>query len=792
MLRNITWLLVLFFAISLSFPVTAAPFGDVPEDHWAAEAVSQLAEKGLVEGYPDGLYRGDRAASRYEMAMIVSRLLAKVEQMAKHEHEQYVTKQDLVLVRKLMNEYKEELDALGVRMSNAENALAVLEKRVTELERVKVYGEFRTRFVSSGAHFNEDVNVSGAIVQATAAQFEAPRDEMEITGSQWAGNAFNGRVYTSPRNADGTFFTTSATIGVKGKLAKGVDGGAEISAWSAAGDRNNAFRFGTRMPYITNSFTENSNFSATGDLKDNAFNFRAALDNIWVQKGDWKLTLGTYRPDRTKRYFLSGAPNLQHLEPGEFYPLWGAQLKGKWVAGNIPMWGEAYFAKLPEQGGSVAGLGGDAQINTYLFGGHIDLNFNNDKGNFGVNWQRVVNTDTNYWNGIAMSTAFVNRPLGGPTALSIAGDATQIPWTTTGVPYNTGGIRVSPQNQEMDMVGVEASHKFPELDSKSFKNFYLQGKWSHSDYKPTSVIPAGATSVPGATGDMWSFLVGAKVFGVDLKGEYLTVDATYDPFIVQFPNPFGLFTGPGTGFTWPGQSPYSVAFAPSGANTAGFYSVHDTRSYPHNRQGIHIMGTWDFNLFKSKGKLYSCFESLEQKELTSAVNLAQVGFIEPHFVIAPTSTGTDTKGKLFTWHNGFRYDIILPWTKNKLTWDLYHRFRKQSRDTNTVDNIDFQQHRWVTRFSYPFSEKLSIFAAYGIEELNRANLSRTVNAKWAEQEWAMGLTYNVAKDAQWYVEGRTYNKQKYANPLTGLGLADNGVTNGLNGTWINSGFNMKF
>ena len=434
MLRNITWLLVLFFAISLSFPVTAAPFGDVPEDHWAAEAVSQLAEKGLVEGYPDGLYRGDRAASRYEMAMIVSRLLAKVEQMAKHEHEQYVTKQDLVLVRKLMNEYKEELDALGVRMSNAENALAVLEKRVTELERVKVYGEFRTRFVSSGAHFNEDVNVSGAIVQATAAQFEAPRDEMEITGSQWAGNAFNGRVYTSPRNADGTFFTTSATIGVKGKLAKGVDGGAEISAWSAAGDRNNAFRFGTRMPYITNSFTENSNFSATGDLKDNAFNFRAALDNIWVQKGDWKLTLGTYRPDRTKRYFLSGAPNLQHLEPGEFYPLWGAQLKGKWVAGNIPMWGEAYFAKLPEQGGSVAGLGGDAQINTYLFGGHIDLNFNNDKGNFGVNWQRVVNTDTNYWNGIAMSTAFVNRPLGGPTALSIAGDATPIPWTTTNVP----------------------------------------------------------------------------------------------------------------------------------------------------------------------------------------------------------------------------------------------------------------------------------------------------------------------------------------------------------------------
>ena len=46
---------------------------------WAYAAVAQLAAAGLVQGYPDGTFRGDRAMTRDEMAVIVARVLAKVE-----------------------------------------------------------------------------------------------------------------------------------------------------------------------------------------------------------------------------------------------------------------------------------------------------------------------------------------------------------------------------------------------------------------------------------------------------------------------------------------------------------------------------------------------------------------------------------------------------------------------------------------------------------------------------------------------------------------------------------------
>ena len=45
-------------------PAFAQPFADVPTNHWAYDAIAELAAKGLVEGYPDGTFKGDRAATR--------------------------------------------------------------------------------------------------------------------------------------------------------------------------------------------------------------------------------------------------------------------------------------------------------------------------------------------------------------------------------------------------------------------------------------------------------------------------------------------------------------------------------------------------------------------------------------------------------------------------------------------------------------------------------------------------------------------------------------------------------
>ena len=52
-------------------------FPDVPSNHWAYDAVYALSERGLVEGYPDGTFGGDRMMTRYEFAQIVYRAIQK-------------------------------------------------------------------------------------------------------------------------------------------------------------------------------------------------------------------------------------------------------------------------------------------------------------------------------------------------------------------------------------------------------------------------------------------------------------------------------------------------------------------------------------------------------------------------------------------------------------------------------------------------------------------------------------------------------------------------------------------
>ena len=72
----------LVLAMAMALGVTASayaanPFSDVPAGHWAYDAVNKLAAAGVVDGYPDGTYGGDKLMTRYEMAQIVAKAMAK-------------------------------------------------------------------------------------------------------------------------------------------------------------------------------------------------------------------------------------------------------------------------------------------------------------------------------------------------------------------------------------------------------------------------------------------------------------------------------------------------------------------------------------------------------------------------------------------------------------------------------------------------------------------------------------------------------------------------------------------
>ena len=86
------------------------PFSDVPADHWAYDAVSQLAADGVIEGYGDSTFQGNKNITRYEMAQMVAKAMAKTD----------VSAADKAMIDKLAAEFADELNNLGVRVANLE------------------------------------------------------------------------------------------------------------------------------------------------------------------------------------------------------------------------------------------------------------------------------------------------------------------------------------------------------------------------------------------------------------------------------------------------------------------------------------------------------------------------------------------------------------------------------------------------------------------------------------------------------------------------------------------------
>ena len=116
----------LVLAMAMALGVTASayaanPFSDVPAGHWAYDSISKLAAAGVIEGYGDATFGGDKLMTRYEMAQIVAKAMAKGAN-----------------VDKLAAEFADELDNLGVRVAN-------LEKKA---DNVKITGNVRARYVS--------------------------------------------------------------------------------------------------------------------------------------------------------------------------------------------------------------------------------------------------------------------------------------------------------------------------------------------------------------------------------------------------------------------------------------------------------------------------------------------------------------------------------------------------------------------------------------------------------------------------------------------------------------------
>ena len=205
-------------ATSTAF-AAANPFEDVPADHWAYDAIAQLAADGVIEGYGDGTYRGDQEITRYEMAQMVARAMAK-------------GGGNKAMLDKLAAEFADELNQLGVRV-------AALEKKV---DNVTWTGTVRYRYQY---YRQTDEGVRKNIAQYLTLRLEP---SMQIN-EHWSGHA---RIdYNTDMNSAAN--TTSATeIPLQENGEGAFVPGVRVERIWAQGDYKNFQILLGKLPYLTN------------------------------------------------------------------------------------------------------------------------------------------------------------------------------------------------------------------------------------------------------------------------------------------------------------------------------------------------------------------------------------------------------------------------------------------------------------------------------------------------------------------------------------------------------------
>ncbi|HOO55373.1 MAG TPA: S-layer homology domain-containing protein [bacterium] len=161
-MKKVLSLLTFGLVLGIASMAFSATLVDVPSNHWAEDAVQKLFNSGLIEGYPDGTFKGDRPITRYEYAMVVDRMMEMLDKtyclkdeckvqapapaaVSKIDPAQLDEIRDIV--KKLAAEFKDELAALKVKVDENSNKIAALESKVDKafLGKLQVSGSIRQR-----------------------------------------------------------------------------------------------------------------------------------------------------------------------------------------------------------------------------------------------------------------------------------------------------------------------------------------------------------------------------------------------------------------------------------------------------------------------------------------------------------------------------------------------------------------------------------------------------------------------------------------------------------------------
>jgi hypothetical protein len=769
------WLVAILMILIMVAPALAAPlFGDVPASHWAKDAIASLAAKGLLEGYPDGTFKGDRATTRYEMAMVIARLLAKVEQMGAN----YASKADMETIKGLVDGLREELDAMGVRVTSAEDNLQKLNTRVTALEKITFYGSIDAMMVSQGfsntGHGDWDGNTNPRLSYANMVG--------AIPGSQlYCGNGMripasypkfpvadyiNGRILTS-----GTGYSTLGVLGLKIKVSEDIAAGAEFKAFISGGDAVVDMIWGISPPFLANQFAGLSQVASPQPLSNQPWT-RMVLDNFWITHNPTgtKLIVGAYNFTNMDGIVFKGEENPNANGP-RYIPYYGFDLTGKNTA-FLPFKYELLWTKLGQGTNDIT-----LPLDYYPWALGLNLGFEFYGVDLKLNFLRSVQDQLNgtpavsgqypNYNGWACPQDYLNKP------------ASERPV----VPLGIGGTGLGPQS--VTTWGISLKYKFNlPVDLKFI------GEYGNSTYKPNM-----ASSYEKNGNSMRLGLASALMGGnLGLALDYVSTDPYYDPMDLHYPT-YG--TGIDTMYV-----PFWTL--PTGFNVyPGYYQLHDSYLYPNNRQGIRFKVDYKFS--GGNGKIGAKYTSLEQVNdctfpITGGYN---PGFIEPVFgALYQNADGTypeTPKGKVTNWGLNVEYNFFKS-LKCKLGYEEYN-FQRDSGSNNVfvISQNYFKLYYNAFRLglSYPLTQKFSLLGGYDIANAKMSNYS--LANTWDYRNYTdstqgipyLGFNFNISNNTAWNAMIKVYQANDNLGDNSAAGTLGTNPFN-WNGTQLTTQFTVKF
>jgi hypothetical protein len=428
------------------------PFADVPANHWAYDAVRQLAADGYIQGYPDGQFKGQRPMTRYEAAVLTDRAVRSIE--AKLAQLQQVEQRDIAAVRALMNAFRPELNALKAQVAALQRKTDDQGKSLEALKKEADATQLRVNQGKVGMIMNYRPGTESTNIQVFAPTGNGGVGAFLAPGGS---TAFPNGPITVPggSGANGANFAPGAASGVNtiawngtalpvGIFAHGTNYmvarpifGGQIDPRFSYGFRLSAKIFNetgtglstTSPSYCTNLTSISCNYS---DLSGSQGNIPVNLDYLYIgytSPGGFNARLGRYGVGQsnwitTPAAFLFGGQSLSGITVGykdtvgrfdsAFYyaiPGTSSYNVANQQLGPVPTGSAALTAPCTAAIGFnsgayqpiYAGINPNCNTSGQEFGGIADYFFPSSRTAIGTAWDSDIGASTTYWDPAAVN-----------------------------------------------------------------------------------------------------------------------------------------------------------------------------------------------------------------------------------------------------------------------------------------------------------------------------------------------------------------------------------------------------